>query len=52
MVSQTDETAYSRLRTFLSLCHHFGVPVVADKMEILNCIALMGVTLDTVKMEA
>ncbi len=49
MVSQTDETADSRLRTFLSLCGHLRVPVVADKTEKGNCIAFLGVTLDTIR---
>ncbi len=36
-----------RLRTFLGLCGHLGVPVVADKAEKGNCISFLGVTLDT-----
>ncbi len=52
MVSQMDEIAYSRLRIFLSLCYHLGVPVVADKTDIGNCIVFLNMTLDTVKMEA
>ncbi len=51
MVSRTDETADSRLWTFLCLCSHQGVPVVADKTEKGNCIAFLGVTLDTIRME-
>ncbi len=52
MVSRTDETADSRLRTFLGLCDHLRVPLVAEKTEKGNCIALLGVILDIVRMEA
>ncbi len=52
IVSQTDEVADTRLATFLGLCGYLCVPVVSDKMEKGACIALLGVTLDTIKMEA
>ncbi len=52
MVSRTDGTADSRLRTFLGLCGHLGVPVGANKTEKGNCIAFLGLTLDTINMEA
>ncbi len=52
MVSQTDEVADTRLATFLGLCDYLHVPVVADKTEKGSCIAFLGITLDTIKMEA
>ncbi len=52
MVSQMDETADSRLSTFLNLCDHLRVPVITEKTEKGNCIAFLGMTLDTVRMEA
>ncbi len=52
MVSQTDEGADTRLAIFLGLYGYLCVPVVADKTEKGACIAILGVTLDTIKMEA
>ncbi len=52
MVSRMDETADSGLRIFLGLYDHLQVPVVAEKTEKGNCTAFLGVTLDTVRMEA
>ncbi len=52
MASQMDKTADSRLRIFLAICDHLRVPVVTEKTEKGNCIAFLGVTLDTVRMEA
>ncbi len=52
MVRWTDETADLRLRIFLGLCDHLRVPVVAEKTEKGNCIAFLGMTLDTVRIEA
>ncbi len=52
MVSQTNEVADTRLATFLGLCDYLGVPVVADKTEKGAGIAFLGVTLNTIKMEA
>ncbi len=52
MVSRMDDTADSRLRNFLGLCDHLRVPGVIEKIEKRNCIAFLGMTLDTVRMEA
>ncbi len=52
MVSMGDEVAETRLRTFLGLCEELGIPVVVEKTEKGQCIEFLGVTLDTVKMEA
>ncbi len=52
MVSMGDEVAETRLRTFLGICKELGIPVVAEKTKKGQCIEFMGVTLDTVKMEA
>ncbi len=48
MVCRMDETADSRLRTFLNLCDHLWVPLVTEKKG--SSIAFVGVTLDTVRM--
>ncbi len=42
----------TRLATFLGICDYLCVPVVAYKMEKGACLAFLGVTLDTIKMEA
>ncbi len=52
MVSKGWTFADERLKTFLGLCKNFGIPVVEEKTEKGACIAFLGVTLDTVKMEA
>ncbi len=40
------------MRIFLGLCKDLDIPVVEDKTEKGACIVLMGVTLDSIKMEA
>ena len=52
MVSVDDTEAEGRLNTFLNMCEELGVPVVAEKTEKGRCIVFLGVTLDTIKMEA
>lgn len=43
--------AYDRLKMFLGLCEDLGTLIVADKIETGACIALLSMTIDTVKME-
>ncbi len=52
MVSTDDEVANEKLKTLLGLCDDLGIPVIEDKMEKGPCIVLLGMTLDTFKMEA
>ncbi len=40
------------MRIFLGLCKDLDIPVVEDKMEKGACIVFLGVTLDSIKMEA
>ncbi len=52
MVSANKDTSDARLSTFLSMCHLLGIPVVLEKTESGTCLTFLGITLDTVKMEA
>ncbi len=52
MVSKGWTMVDKHLKIFLGLCKDLGIPVVEDKMEKGACIAFLGVTLDSIKMEA
>ncbi len=52
MVSANKQISDSRLSTFLSLCRLLGIPVVVEKNESGTCLVFLGITLDTIKMEA
>ncbi len=52
MVSVNKDTSDARLSTFLSMCHLLGIPVVLEKTESGTCLTFLGITLDTIKMEA
>ncbi len=52
MVSTHDTMSTERLTIFLRQCDELGVPIVVDKTEPGSCLVFLGITLDTVKMQA
>ncbi len=52
MVSDNKQISDGKLSTFLSLCRLLGIPVVVEKTESRTCLLFLGITLDTIKMEA
>ncbi len=52
MVSANKHISDSRLSAFLSLCRLLGIPVVVKKTKSGTCLVFLGITLDTIKMEA
>ncbi len=52
MVSPDKHISDNRLSRFLALCELLGIPVVWEKTESGTCIIFLGITLDTIKMEA
>ncbi len=52
MVSANKPQSDVRLSCFLSLCELLGIPVVCEKTDSRTCITFLGITLDTIKMEA
>ncbi len=52
MVNKDVTLVGERLRIFLGICKDLGIPVVEDKTVKGACIVFLGVTLDSIKMEA